>query len=209
MVAKMQNLKLSIGFLIAYSLLAPQVQGKTEKLVELKVGDKAPAFIGMNDHNKKWDSQKHAGKKIHVVYFYPADMTPGCTKQACSYRDALAELDRRDVEVIGVSGDAVENHRHFKNEYKLNFTLLSDVEGKIARAFGVPTGKGGEIERLISGEKVALQRGVTANRWTFVIDKQWRIAYKDTAVKAAEDSTQVLKAIQKMQVSKAAASTSP
>jgi peroxiredoxin Q/BCP len=73
----------------------------------------------------------------------------------------------------------------------------------------VPTGKGGEIERLISGEKVALQRGVTANRWTFVIDKQWRIAYKDTAVKAAKDSTNVLKAIQKMQVSKGAASTSP
>ena len=205
----MQYLKYSVCLLSAYLLWFPQAQGKTEKRVELKIGDKAPTFMGMNDQNENWDSKKLVGKKIYVVYFYPADMTPGCTKQACSYRDALAELDRKDVEVIGVSGDAVENHRHFKNEYKLNFTLLSDAEGKIAKAFGVPTGQGGEIERLIAGEKVALQRGVTANRWTFVIDKQWRIAYKDTAVKAAKDSTQVLKAIQKMPVSKGAASTSP
>ena len=64
---------------------------------KLKVGDKAPTFAGKTDENKDWDSNKHAGKNIYVVYFYPADMTPGCTKQACSYRDALADLKQRST----------------------------------------------------------------------------------------------------------------
>ncbi|HCK41726.1 MAG TPA: peroxiredoxin [Planctomycetaceae bacterium] len=171
---------------------------RQDKKTELKVGDKAPVFEGFNDQNKKWISKKYASKKIYVVYFYPADMTPDCTKQACGYRDALAEMDRKDVEVIGISGDTVENHQHFKREYKLNFTLLSDTDGKIAEAFGVPTDKGGEIERKISGEMIKLKRGRTAKRWTFVIDKQWKIVYKDTAVKAAKDSTKVLEVIKRL-----------
>jgi len=125
-------------------------------------------------------------------------MTPGCTKQACSYRDALADWKRDDVEVIGVSGDAAENHRHFKDEYQLNFTLLADTDGKIAQAFGVKTGKGGTIMRKIAGEEITLERGVTASRWTFVIDKDWRIAHKDTQVNAANDSVTVLKVIEKL-----------
>jgi peroxiredoxin Q/BCP len=125
-------------------------------------------------------------------------MTPGCTKQACSYRDALHDLQRKDVEVIGISGDSVENHQHFKSEYKLNFALLADLDGKIAGAFGVQTGKGGSIKRVIAGEELTLERGVTASRWTFVIDKDWRIAHKDTKVKFAKDSETVLKVIEKL-----------
>lgn len=169
-----------------------------QKTVQLKVGDKAPTFVGRTDKNKKWESAKHAGKKIYVVYFYPADMTPGCTKQACNYRDALADLRRKDVEVIGVSGDSVDNHQHFKREHKLNFTLLADPDGKIAKAFGVHTGKGAAIKRWIGDKEIVLQRGVTASRWTFVIDKQWRIAHKDTKVRAAQDTAKVLKVIEKL-----------
>ena len=80
----------------------------------LKVGDEAPEFEGLDDEGKEWKSIDHVGKKILVVYFYPADMTGGCTEQACSYRDAMEELEEDGVEVIGVSGDTVENHKYFK-----------------------------------------------------------------------------------------------
>ena len=171
---------------------------KSEKKAELKIGDKAPSFVGVDDKNKKWKSKDKAGKKIYVVYFYPADMTGGCTAQACAYRDALADMKRKDVEIIGVSGDSVENHKHFINEYKLNFTLLADTDGKIAKAFGVKTGKGGSIKRMIEGEELTLERGVTTSRWTFVIDKDWKIAHKDTKVNAAKDSEKVLKVLEKL-----------
>lgn len=185
--------------LLALLLLSPDALGKSDKKAGLKVGDKAPSFVGVDDENKKWDSKEKAGKKIYVVYFYPADMTGGCTKQACAYRDAIKELKRKDVEIVGVSGDSVENHEHFKNEYELNFALLADTDGKIAEAFGVKTGKGGSIQREIGGSKVTLERGVTTSRWTFVIDKDWKIAHKDTKVNPAKDSESVLKVIEKLQ----------
>ncbi len=194
----MTHLKLLILALFALAILAPPASAKSDKRVDLKVGDKAPAFVGVDDQDEKWDSKEKAGKKIYVFYFYPADMTPGCTKQACNYRDALADLKRKDVEVIGISGDAVENHQYFKSEYKLNFTLLTDTDGKIAAAFGVKTSQGGSITRMIAGEELTLQRGVTASRWTFVIDKNWQIAHKDTKVNAVKDSVTVLKVIEKL-----------
>ncbi len=177
----------------------PAQETKPGKTVTLKLNDKAPHFSGITDKEKKWDSKKHAGKKIYVVYFYPADMTPGCTAQACAYRDALTKLERKDVEVIGVSGDSVANHQHFRDEYKLNFTLLADPEGKIAKAFGVKTSKGGVFEKTLHDEKIIFERGVTARRWTFVIDKKWRIAHVDRKVKAAKDSEKVLKIVEKLQ----------
>ena len=178
---------------------AAEAPAKRPKHVVLKVGDPAPEFAGQTDADKPWKSKDHVGKKILIVYFYPADMTGGCTAQACAYRDALAELQRDDVEVIGVSGDSVENHQHFKREYDLNFTLLSDPEGKIAKAFGVEMGKGGSIEREIDGKTITLERGVTAMRWTFVIDKDWQIAHKDTKVDAAKDSETTLKVIEALE----------
>ena len=167
----------------------------SQKTVVLKVGDPAPEFSGKDDRAKPWDSKMFVGKKILVVYFYPADLTPGCTKQACSYRDAKETWKTLDVEVIGISGDSVENHRHFKQEHKLNFTLLADPNGKIAKLFGVKTSPGGSIVRTIGGKDLTLTRGVTARRWTFVIDRQGRIAHIDDQVKATKDSELVLKVI--------------
>jgi len=190
---------LPLVFSLAMIFAVAMQSGVAEaKEVDLQVGDEAPHFVGTDDENNEWDSKKKAGKKIYVVYFYPADMTPGCTIQACSYRDAIADLKRDDVEVIGISGDQVENHKHFKHEYNLNFTLLADPEGKIAKAFGVKTGNGGSIERQIDGKAITLKRGVTAKRWTFVVDKQWRIAHKDTKVNVLNDSSTVLKLIEKL-----------
>lgn len=184
---------------------APQAEAPSEKAekpvekpVNLKVGDVAPKFSGTDDKNKPWKTEKLKGKKILVVYFYPADMTPGCTKQACTYRDELPKLKRKDVVVIGVSGDNVENHKHFRDEYKLNFPLLADPKGKIAKAFGVKTSDGGKFQREIDGKEILFERGVTAQRWTFVIDKQWKIAYVDKKVKAAQDTENVFKVIKKL-----------
>ena len=75
--------------------------------VNLQVGDNAPAFKSIGDDGKAWDSADHVGKKIVVVYFYPADMTGGCTKQACGFRDDMTRLKDQGVEVVGVSGDSV------------------------------------------------------------------------------------------------------
>jgi len=203
----MTHLKRVLFFLFTLAIFTPLALGKSGKRAELKVdekvgvkvGEKAPTFVGIDDEKKKWDSKEKAGKKIYVIYFYPADMSPGCTKQACSYRDALADLKREDVEVIGVSGDTVENHQHFKNEYKLNFTLLADTDGKIADAFGVVRSKGGTIRRKIAGEQLTFERGVTARRWTFVIDKNWQIVHKDTKANAARDSATVMKVIEQLE----------
>src|SRR5262249_4041094 len=78
-----------------------------EKAVSLKAGDPAPKFVSTDDQDKEWKSADHVGKKILVLYFYPADLTGGCTKQACGFRDDMKKLADQGVEVVGVSGDAV------------------------------------------------------------------------------------------------------
>jgi thioredoxin-dependent peroxiredoxin len=156
-----------------------------EKEVKLKPGDKAPGFQGQTDAGKTWKSKDHVGKKILVVYFYPKDMTPGCTKQACNYRDAQEQLKDKEVEVIGVSGDTVESHKKFKEEHDLNFTLLADPKGKIAKAFGVPT-------REMAG-------GLIASRWTFIIDRDGRVAHKDEKGDATTDTATVLNVVEELQ----------
>src|SRR5258705_9697781 len=82
--------------------------------VDLKVGDAAPAFEAKDDAGKDWKSADHVGKKVVVVYFYPASFTGGCTKQACGFRDDMKSFTEKDVEVIGVSGDTVANQEAFK-----------------------------------------------------------------------------------------------
>jgi peroxiredoxin len=175
--------------------------------VELQVGDMAPAFQAKNDAGIVWQSSSVVGKEILVVYFYPAAMTGGCTKQACAFRDDRTELTDLGAEVVGVSGDAVEGLSAFKNAHNLNFTLLADQDGSIAKAFGVPTREGGSIERTIDGREIALSRGVTASRWTFIIDKSGKIAYKNTQVNAENDSKDVMSIIAAMTQSARAANT--
>jgi thioredoxin-dependent peroxiredoxin len=148
------------------------------------VGDKAPSFEATDDHGNIWKSDDHVGKGVLVVYFYPADLTGGCTRQACGFRDDMKELAAKGIEVVGVSGDSVENHQIFKKAKNLNFTLLSDEKGTIAKAFGVPTKGGGTITiNTPDGQTHSLTRGITAARWTFVIDKEGKIVLKEKSVK--------------------------
>ena len=101
------------------------------------VGDKAPLVQGKDQNGKEWKLADVVGKKVVLLYFYPKDDTPGCTKEACGFRDRIADLKKDNVEVVGVSFDAPESHQKFISKYSLNFPLLADTDGTIADAYGV------------------------------------------------------------------------
>lgn len=189
-------LTIRIGLLALCSAMFFVGSLSAAEAVDLKVGDPAPVFEALDDTGKLWKSTDYVGKTTLVVYFYPADMTGGCTKQACGFRDDLSKLGDANVTVIGVSGDSVRNHQLFKKAESLNFPLLADTEGKVADAFGVPYVKGEKsITRTIDGKEELLVRTVTAQRWTFVIGKDGKILSKNSKVNAAEDSQAILKLI--------------
>lgn len=166
---------------------------------ETKLGDKAPEFDSVDESGKPWKSTDHVGKKIIVVYFYPADLTGGCTKQACGFRDDMKALGDKDVLVLGVSGDSSENHAIFKKVHGLNFPLLADEKGEVAKAFGVPFTAGEKtFVYKHEGKDITLVRGGTAARWTFLIGKDGKIALKNTEVKAADDSKAIIKAVSEL-----------
>ncbi|MFV0592290.1 MAG: peroxiredoxin [Draconibacterium sp.] len=180
---------------ILTALILLTVFAANSRSQELNVGDKAPEFKAKADNGSDWDLKDYIGKKFIVVYFYPAAMTGGCTKQACAYRDFKSEIASADAMVVGISGDKVEGLKLFKKANNLNFMLLSDANGEIAGKFGVPTRAGGSITREIDGQDFDLVRGVTASRWTFVIDKSGKIVYKNTEVDATKDTQQILEFI--------------
>ena len=163
---------------------------------EIKLGDKVAAFSGIDDTGKPWKSTQVKSDFL-VVYFYPAAMTGGCTKQACAYRDFKTSFDNLNTTIIGVSGDEAKNLKLFKESSQLNFPLISDSNGVIAKTFGVPTSKGGSISRDFNGENFLLNRELTASRWTFILDKNRKVIYKNTAVNAADDSKTVKEVIEK------------
>lgn len=167
--------------------------------VDLKVGDAAPKFEAKDDTGAEWKSGDHVGKKVVVVYFYPADFTGGCTKQACGFRDDMAKLSSKDVEVVGVSGDSVKTHQQFKKHHNLNFALLADTDGKVAHQFGVPYTVGEATAKVkVDDKDEAFVRTATIKRWTFVIDKNGKIASKNSEVNAAEDSKAILKLVESL-----------
>jgi peroxiredoxin Q/BCP len=179
-------------------LLVVSASGADDQKVELKVGDKAPAFQARSDADVTWASADRFGKKWVVVYFYPGDFTPGCTAQANAFRDAMHKLTEKGVEVVGVSGDSVTTHSLFKKAQKLNFTLLADEDGAIAKMFGVPVGKGGKVKAKDADAKpIEFTRNLTASRWTFIIGKDGKIAYKNTKVTPALDAKAITEFITK------------
>lgn len=183
--------------LITLSITVTATAQELNKTVDtLNVGDEAPHFQANNDKGETFDSKKLLGKQNLVVYFYPAAMTGGCTSQACSFRDEKQSFEELNTKVVGVSGDSVQNLAWFKQANNLNFTLVADPDGSIAKAFGVPLRDGDEITRTVDDKEVKLVRGVTASRWTFIIDKTGAVIYKDTDVNAAEDTNEVLAFLQ-------------
>jgi peroxiredoxin Q/BCP len=171
---------------------------KEEKKMELQVGDAAPAFDARTDRDTTWESSGRYGKKWVVIYFYPGDFTPGCTAQANAFRDAMNKLTEQGVEVVGVSGDSVQTHELFHKAQKLNFTLLSDEAGSIAKKFGVPFGPGATVNaKDADGNPIVVKRAGTAARWTFIVGKDGKIAYKNTKVTPADDAKKIAEFIMK------------
>ena len=166
---------------------------------DLQVGNVAPEFQCLDDQGQIWKSRDHVGKQLVVVYFYPSAFSFCCTRQAVRYRDRLRDICNEGAEVVGVSGDAVEAHRLFQATHKLNFSLLSDEDGNIARQFGVPLRIGGKaIIENAQGTSIKVLRQVTAARCTFVIDKDGRVIYRETEVSPVKDSQEVLEFLRKL-----------
>ena len=106
--------------------------------MSIQIGDKLPHFTAVKQDGTAFDSNSIQNKPV-VIYFYPKDNTPGCTTQACSFRDAYQDFQDLGAEVIGVSGDSVSSHQNFQQKHKLPFILLSDSDRKLRKLFGVPT----------------------------------------------------------------------
>ena len=102
----------------------------------MKVGDKAPEILGINEKGEEIKLSSFAGRKL-VLYFYPKDNTSGCTSEACSLRDNYSELRKAGYEVVGVSVDNEQSHQKFIDKYELPFTLIADTDKKLVEAFGV------------------------------------------------------------------------
>jgi len=187
---------LALGSLLGLAL-ATTGRGD-DKPVELNAGDKAPTFQLLADNGKTWSSSDNFGKKWVVVYFYPGDFTPGCTAQAKAFRDAMEKLKEKGVDVIGISGDSVKTHELFKHAQKLNFTLLADEDGTVAKLFGVPVTPGATVKiKDAEGNPLELKRNVTTARWTFIIGKDGKLAYKNKLVSPADDAKKITEFIAK------------
>jgi peroxiredoxin Q/BCP len=150
---------------------------------QLKPGDKAPAFTLADQFGNLVKSETVFGKKPVVIYFYPKDDTPGCTREACSFRDSYQDFEDAGAVVIGVSSDSPASHKKFAEKYRLPFTLLSDAQNELRQAFGVKA----DLFGLIPG------------RVTFVIDAQGIIRFVFSSQMSAEKHMEEsLKAIKEL-----------
>ena len=146
----------------------------------LKTGDKAPAFSLPDKDGRLYRLDDFAGRKL-VLYFYPRDNTPGCTRQACAFAGALSEFERRGTAVVGISRDSEASHRKFAEKYSLPFILLSDPELEAIKAYGV-----GQEKKNYG--KVSF--GVV--RTTFIIDENGVIERVMEKVKPDTNAAEIL-----------------
>jgi peroxiredoxin len=151
----------------------------------LEVGDIAPDFSCEDDMGEKVCLNDYKGKKI-VLYFYPRDNTPGCTKQACFFRDNMEELTKYNAIVIGVSKDSVKSHQNFKNKHELNFLLLADQDKKMCNDYGV------WVEKKMYGKT---SMGIL--RSTFLINEEGKIEKIWKKVKVQGHVEEVIEALTK------------
>lgn len=150
---------------------------------ELEVGDKAPAFDCPDETGAKRALKDFKGKVV-VLYFYPKDDTPGCTVEACEFRDALARFKAKGAVVLGVSPDTPEQHKKFIAKFGLTFPLLSDADHKVCEAYGVWKQK-----KFMGREYMGVERS------TFVIGPDGKLVYVETGVTAKGHAAALLERI--------------
>ena len=148
----------------------------------LKVGDIIPVFKAKDSKGQDFDSQNFIGHKPLVIYFYPMDNTPGCTAQACSFRDQYQDFTDLGAEVVGISSDSEKSHENFSSKHNLPFILISDSNKKIRKLFGVPGGLFG----LLPG------------RVTYVANKEGKIVMIFDSMQATKHIPKALEAVKKL-----------
>ena len=146
----------------------------------LEIGTKAPEFSLPDENGEIRNLSDYKGKKL-ILYFYPRDNTPGCTKQACGFADLYPQFSEKDVEIVGISKDSVASHKKFKEKYSLPFTILSDTELKTIQAYDVWK------EKKLYGKT---SMGIV--RTTYLIDENGVIIKAMDKVKAAENPKEML-----------------
>lgn len=146
----------------------------------LNIGDKAPDFTLLSDKNTSISLNSLQGKKV-ILYFYPKDNTPGCTKEACDFRDEFSQFAKYNAEILGISKDSADRHDKFKTKYSLPFTLLADTNGDVCEAYGVINKKS-----LFGKTFLGIQR------MTFLIDEKGIIRAIWRKVKVNGHTQQVL-----------------
>lgn len=149
--------------------------------MSLKIGDKLPGFSAKDTNGNIFNSQDYIRKQPLVIYFYPKDDTPGCTAQACSFRDNYQEFKDLGAEVIGISSDTVTSHLKFKSKFNLPFILLSDNDKKLRKLFGVQN-----------------SLFIIPGRETFVIDKQGLVIMVFNSMSSEIHITKALKVLKKL-----------
>jgi thioredoxin-dependent peroxiredoxin len=150
----------------------------------LTVGTQAPEFTTTDQDGKKRSLGDFKGKKV-ILYFYPKDNTPGCTKEACAFRDHFAEFRQLGVEILGVSVDHEKSHKSFAQKYDLPFTLLTDTDKSLVEAYGVWG------EKNLYGKKY-----LGTNRVTYLIDEAGKIAAVFPKVKPDKHAEEILAFLQ-------------
>jgi peroxiredoxin Q/BCP len=152
-----------------------------EKMHQIEIGSKVPSFALKDQNGQLFDINSVLGKKNLVIYFYPKDDSPGCTKEACYFRDQFEVFNEADALIIGISGQSVESHKKFAEKYHLSFILLSDEGNNVRKLFGVPTDLFGAIP----------------GRVTYVADKSGKVVYvfnsQSQATKHVDEALRILK----------------
>ncbi|MEO7975721.1 peroxiredoxin [Flavobacterium sp.] len=150
--------------------------------MSLKIGDIVPNFASKDSRGEIFESRNVLGRKPLVIYFYPKDNTPGCTTEACSFRDQYEDFKELGAEVIGISSDSVKSHQKFAKKYELPFVLLSDQDKKLRHLFGVR-------DNLF---------GLLPGRVTYIIDRNGVVIYIFDSMNAAKHISKALKTIKEL-----------
>jgi thioredoxin-dependent peroxiredoxin len=166
-----------------YFSLPVKAQNNNHAMNKIEKGSKLPSFTLPDQNGNKFDITAVIGKKNLVIYFYPKDDSPGCTKEACYFRDQFEVFNQADALIIGISGQSVESHKKFADKYRLSYTLLSDVGNKVRKLFGVPTD----------------MLGMLPGRVTYIADKSGTVVYvfnsQTQATKHVDEALRILKSL--------------
>lgn len=149
--------------------------------MSISIGDTIPDFKLTDQNGNEFDSASVKGKQNIVVYFYPKNFTPGCTKEACSFRDSYEDFESLGATVIGISSDSKISHERFAKKYNLPFVLLSDEKGKVKRKFGVQN-------NLL---------GLLPGRETYVVDENGKVIYVFNSMNAERHIKKALEVLKK------------